>query len=201
MSTVALLLVLVAAFLHAGWNLVLHRAPDRTAAIVAAVGICGLALLPAAIADPPAGAWGLVAISALAETSYALALAAAYGRGELSLAYPIGRGTAPLLVVIGGWLVLEQVPGPLEVLGAALLGAGLAVLTMVGREAGRAGAVAFAVVTGASIAVYSVVDARAVRTVSPDGKVLTITDEGTNREGQAFSQILVNRWLPRSTSF
>jgi hypothetical protein len=31
----------------------------------------------------------------------------------------------------------------------------------------------------------------AMRTVSPDGKFLTITDEGTNRKGQAFSQVLV----------
>lgn len=69
-----------------------------------------------------------VGLSALATTAYALCLAAAYQRGALSLTYPIGRGTAPLLVTLGGWLLLGQAVAPATLLGAAALMAGLALV-------------------------------------------------------------------------
>jgi drug/metabolite transporter (DMT)-like permease len=163
----ALVLVLIAACFHAGWNHWLHETPDRVAAMTVAGLFAGVLLLPAALLAPPWQVLPLIVLSALAETMYALLLSAAYQRGALAVAYPIARGTAPLLVTLGGWLVLSQQPGPLTVAGALLLLTGLTLVALAGRLLGQVGAVLFAVLTGVAIASYSLIDARAVQTVSP----------------------------------
>lgn len=169
MDTASLLLVLAAAGLHAGWNLVLHQAGDRVPAMAVAGVVGGLLLLPATLLRPPTAALGLVVPSALAQAAYALALSAAYRRGELSFTYPIGRGTAPLLVTLGGWLVLAETPRPLVLAGAVCLGSGLALVADAGRRAGRSLAVGLAVLTGVAVASYSLIDARAVRATNAAG--------------------------------
>jgi drug/metabolite transporter (DMT)-like permease len=140
---------------------------------VAAMAVAGLAagvgLLPAMVIWPPWAAWPLVLASALAHTAYALSLSAAYRRGSLSVAYPLGRGVSPLLVTIGGWVLLSEPPGLLALTGAVSLAIGLTVIAVAGRRTGQAAAVGFALLTGLTIASYSVVDAGAVRDVSPVG--------------------------------
>ncbi len=168
-APIALVLVLAAAGLHAAWNLTLHDTGDRVAAMaVAGLAAC-LGLLPFTLASPPWRALPLIALSGTAEAIYGLFLAAAYKRGALALAYPIGRGTAPLLVTLGGWLVLTQRPAALTVAGAVLLALGLTLIATAGRRAGQLAAVGFALLTGGAIATYSVIDAAAVRQVSPLG--------------------------------
>ncbi len=117
MDATALALVLAAAGIHAGWNRLLHDVADRIATLAVAGIAGGVLLFPAVLASPPTGVFGLVGLSALAEGAYAVCLTAAYRRGALSLAYPIGRGTAPLLVTFGAWLVLGQLPTVLALLG------------------------------------------------------------------------------------
>jgi drug/metabolite transporter (DMT)-like permease len=168
-SPVALILVLLAALLHAGWNLLLHDTGDRIAALAVAGLVAGLVLLPISVVTHPWSVLPLIGLSALAETAYGICLAAAYRRGALSVAYPLGRGCAPLLVTLGGWLVLSQVPGPLALGGAVALAAGLAVVATAGLRSGQTAAVGFAVLTGCCIASYSLVDARAVQQTNPLG--------------------------------
>ena len=165
----ALVLVLAAAALHAVWNLTLHRTEDRVATMAVSGLVAGAALLPAALVAPPWPVAPLIVLAAVAEAGYGLALAAAYRRGALAVAYPIGRGTAPLLVTLGGWLVLAEPPAPTALLGAAALGTGLALVALAGRRAGQGAAVGFALLTGACIAAYSLIDAGAVRQVAPVG--------------------------------
>lgn len=161
--------VLSAAGFHALWNRALHTAGDR--APVMAVGnlIAGLALLPAILLRPPWQVWPLIVLSALAEAAYSLCLATAYARGALSVAYPLGRGTAPLLVTLGGWLILDERPGLGALAGAAALATGLALVALAGHRSGQGAAVAFAILTGVCIATYSVIDASAVRQISAPG--------------------------------
>lgn len=166
-SPAALALVLLAAAFHAAWNLLLHDTSDRIAAMTVAGLAAGVALLPFTLATPPWRAWPLILLSACAEAAYGLCLAAAYRRGALSLVYPLGRGVAPLLVTLGGWLVLSQPPAPLALAGALLLGSGLAIVATAGRRTGQLPAVGFALLTGCAIASYSLVDARAVRQANP----------------------------------
>jgi drug/metabolite transporter (DMT)-like permease len=161
--------VLIAAVIHAAWNRVLHAEDDRVAAMAVAGLAVGVILLPAVIVSPPWPALPFVLASALAHTGYALGLGAAYRRGALSVAYPLGRGFAPLLVTLGGWLLLAERPSLGALLGAVSLAVGLLLIGISGGRTGQIAAVGFALLTGLTIAVYSVVDASAVREVSPPG--------------------------------
>jgi drug/metabolite transporter (DMT)-like permease len=166
---VAVALVLVAAVVHASWNRVLHAEDDRVAAMAVAGLVVGVMLLPAVIVSPPWRVLPFVLASAMAHVAYALGLSAAYRRGALSVAYPLGRGVAPLLVTLGGWLLLSERPDPAALTGAISLAVGLALIAVAGGRAGQGAAVGFALLTGLTIATYSVVDAGAVRQVSPVG--------------------------------
>jgi drug/metabolite transporter (DMT)-like permease len=165
----ALLLVLVAAAFHALWNLTLHTTTDRPATMVVSGLVGGLVLLPAVVLSPPWFVFPLIILSALAEAAYGLCLSSAYQHGALAVAYPIGRGTAPLLVTLGAWLILAQWPSLTPVLGAVALALGLILVATAGRLAGQSRAVGFAVLTGCCIAGYSLIDSQAVRHVGPVG--------------------------------
>jgi drug/metabolite transporter (DMT)-like permease len=166
---VAIGLVLVAAVVHASWNRVLHAEDDRVAAMSVAGLVVGVILLPAVILSPPWRALPFVVASAVTHVAYAHGLSAAYRRGALSVAYPLGRGVAPLLITLGGWLLLSERPDVRALFGAISLAAGLALIAVAGGRAGQRAAVGFALLTGVTIATYSVVDAGAVREVSPVG--------------------------------
>jgi drug/metabolite transporter (DMT)-like permease len=189
-SGAALALVLSAALVHAGWNRLLHGAADRLAA--AAVGaVAGAAVLaPATAVFPPVRAWPLVAASGAAEAAYFISLSAAYQRGELSLTYPVARGTAPFLVTLGGAALLGQPLTAGRVAGSLALGAGLALISRAGLASGRGRALGFALLTGVVIATYSVIDARAVREASPAGYLGAVTAV------EAALLLAAARWLP-----
>ena len=175
MSGAALALVLAAALVHATWNRILHGAGDRLAAAAVGAAVGAAALLPGMVAFPPWRVWPLVLASGAAEAAYFSSLAAAYRRGELSFTYPVARGIAPFLITLGGALVLAQPLGAWRVAGSLALGAGLALISQAGLRKGRRVAIAFAAVTGLTIAVYSVVDAGAVRSVNPVGYLGAVT--------------------------
>jgi uncharacterized membrane protein len=176
----ALAFVAVAAVLHAGWNVLLKTSGDplRTAVRLQAFGT--LVLAPIAVV-----AWGLagwfqidprgVAIalgSGVLEAAYFVFLSAAYRRGDLSLVYPIARGSAPLLAVLFGVGVLGERLGGQATIGVLCLLAGILAVSRPWRalrEAGREhrGAIGFAVATGVTIAAYSAVDRVGVRLLEP----------------------------------
>jgi drug/metabolite transporter (DMT)-like permease len=174
-SGTALGLVLAASLLHAAWNLMLHDTADRMAAAAVAAVVGAVVLLPSTLAVPPAGVWPLVLASGTAEAIYFIFLTAAYRRGELSFTYPVARGIAPFLITLGSAAVLGQALSPGRVLGSLALGIGLAVISHAGLRRGRSPAVAFAVLTGLSIATYSVIDARAVHTAGAVGYLGAVT--------------------------
>lgn len=165
----AIVLVLIASVVHAGWNVLLHDAPDREASMAVAGLVTGIAMIPLMIIWPPWQAWPFVLLSGAAHSAYALFLAAAYRRGMLSVSYPVARGSAPLLVTLGGWILLSQEPGLTAIFGAVLLGSGLIIITQTGRRTHQGAAVAFALLTGVAIASYQIIDARAVQDVDPPG--------------------------------
>ena len=134
----------------------------RTAAAV----ICPLALAIWLATGRPAistETLGLSVASGLLEALYFAFLASAYRRGDLSLVYPLARGSAPLLAVAIGVLVLGERLGPIGYAGVAALLIGLLTLQRPWRylrASGRAsgGAAGFALLTGVTIASYSAVD-------------------------------------------
>lgn len=170
MDPFALGCIAIAAVLHAAWNILLKTAGDPLRTATVGVVAASLVLVPLAVIawlvadrpDVPAAAWALGIVSGGVEVAYFVFLAAAYRRSDLSVVYPIARGSAPLLAVAVGVLVLgERLPPPAW-LGVGLLLAGLLVVQRPWRlvrtsGADRSGA-GFALLTGAMIATYSALD-------------------------------------------
>jgi drug/metabolite transporter (DMT)-like permease len=173
-------LVAGAAVLHVTWNVLLKTAGDplRAAAVgmvTAAAVICPTALVAWLIVGRPAIPTETIVLSVVSgalEALYFAFLASAYRRGDLSLVYPLARGTAPLLAVAIGVVLLNERLGPVGYAGVAALLAGLLslqrpwrYLRASGREHG--GAAGFALLTGITIASYSAVDRVGVRGTEP----------------------------------
>ncbi len=180
MPTLAIVLVLTAAVLHAGWNVLLKTSGDTLWTAVRLQAIGTAILLPIGIvawlangrpAIPVEAIW-LALVSGVLEAIYFVCLSAAYRRGALSLVYPLARGTAPLLAVAIGILLLGEELLPLALAGVGCLLAGILLVAQPWRAlqaAGREhrGAIGFALATGASIAAYSAVDRLGVRVTEP----------------------------------
>ncbi len=160
MSAVALALVLGSAFIHAWWNARLHAGPDGQSTLTVAYLFGAIALLPAAVIDPPFEAWPLLLASGLAHAGYIWFLSGAYERGGLATTYPIARGVAPMLVAAVGIWFLDQTPTGLVVLGLLLVVAGLLLVGSVAFGFGEWTALMMALTTGAFIASYTLIDAR-----------------------------------------
>ncbi len=168
MPLTALLLVLAAAVAHAIWNLLAKGAGGGGAfvwltTLVAAAVLVPTAAVTIAAGGVEVGVAGIVAmaVSGALHTGYFVCVQRGYAVGDLSLVYPLARGTGPLLATVGAVVALGERPSLLTVAGGLMVT--LAVLSLAGRPAveDRA-AIAYALATGAIIAVYTVWDKRAV---------------------------------------
>lgn len=164
MSATALALALGAAGLHALWNLLVAGARDPLAALAVAVAVGVAAVVPVAVltGDVGAGVWPYVVASAVLELLYFWLLARAYARAELSVVYPVARGGAPVLVLLGA-LALGTVPTAPQAAGVLLVAAG--VLLVRGARAEPGAAAGLAVAT--AIAAYTLVDAEGIEHADP----------------------------------
>ena len=172
MDPVALVAIALAALLHAAWNILLKTAGDPLRMATVGVAASSLVLVPlVAIGWLATGqpeirqeAWVVGIVSGGVEVAYFVFLAAAYRRGDLSVVYPMARGSAPVLAVVIGVVVLGERLVPGAWLGVGLLLAGLLVVLRPWRlvDAAAAGdaraAAGFALLTGAMIATYTALD-------------------------------------------
>lgn len=172
-------LVALSAVLHVAWNVRLKTAGDPLRAATVGMLAASLAIVPIGV-----GAWWLSGMPALpmagialglvsgtVEAAYFILLSAAYRRGDLSVVYPIARGTAPLLAVAVGVGILGERLGVAGTLGVVALLAGFLVLQQPWRALqGHRGvdpAIAFALATGVSIATYTALDRVGTRLIDP----------------------------------
>ena len=178
----ALARALGSAFLHSGWNYMAKRSRDQGAFLWLAIiaGVIGYApafaiLLPS---HPISGeGWIFIVASAVIHVFYFLFLGGALSRTDLSVAYPLARGTGPLFVLIIAFIVLGESPTVAGVGGVLLVIAGVyllstehltirdltrpfrALVTMPGTR--------LALLTGVTIGIYSVLDKAGVTRVNP----------------------------------
>ena len=165
-------LALGAAALHGTWNVLVKVGGDPIEmfrrATVASAFVASVTLVPAWLAlGRPAfapAAVGLCLLSSILETIYLWLLSTAYRRGDLSAVYPIARGSAPLIAVAVGLVVLEERLAPLQLVGVGLLVAGILAVT-ISQSGGRA--TLPALLTGVTIAAYTSVDRVGVRLSTP----------------------------------
>jgi drug/metabolite transporter (DMT)-like permease len=167
-TTLAVELSLLAAVLHAYWNVRLKAAADPLALAARAMPVGTLLAAPVVGALWVAGGrpglpwqgWVLLGLSVVLELFYVHLLSAAYARGDVSSVYPVARGSAPLLAVLAGLLLFGEHLHALQFLGVALLLAGIWLARPPRRQ--RA-SLALAVLIGVCIAAYTAVDSRGVR--------------------------------------
>ncbi|KOX11495.1 EamA family transporter [Streptomyces sp. NRRL B-3648] len=159
--------VLAAAVLHAVWNAMAHRIPDKLVGftlINCAYTVC--AALPVCLTPlPPARAWPFLAVSAALEVTSHLLLLRAYQLGDFGQMYPLARGIAPLLVAVVSVTFLDGALTPVQGVGVLLVSGGLASLALASGGLGRAQlpALGAALGTGLLIAAYTLVDSTGVR--------------------------------------
>lgn len=205
MTFAALLLVLLAAFMHASWNLLAKRASGGALFVWWCAALAGLLYAPVAAAvvlvgRPHLGPVQLVfmAGSALLHLTYFTLLQAGYRFGDLSLVYPLARGTGPMLATLLAIVLLGERPGPIALAGVALVVASVFLLT--GGTVPKRGdlarrAIAFGLATGGLIAVYTLWDAHAVGALgippvlqdwgADAGRALALTPYALGRRGEA----------------
>jgi drug/metabolite transporter (DMT)-like permease len=166
MSTTALALVLTAALLHATWNLAAKGVSgDRVAFIwlyVVTTVVCWgpVAVVWVVVRGESPDWWLLVgaAVTAVLHVGYQLVLQRGYAEGDLNLVYPLARGSGPLLTFVVAVVVLGQRPGPVAATGVlAVVGGVLLIALGRGHRGVRAG-VAWGLLTGATIASYTLWD-------------------------------------------
>ena len=172
MNALALALILSAAAIHATWNYLLKRSGGGTIFVWLFAALSALIYAPLAAGViwwvKPQFGWmhyGLMAASAVLHTVYYLLLDRGYRSGDFSIVYPLARGTGPLLTVLCAVLLLYEHPSPLAIAGAFLIGGGAFLLTGDPRKLASSGntrAVVFALLTGCTIAAYTLVDKLAV---------------------------------------
>ena len=165
-ADIALALVLVAAVLHAAWNAMLKHAGERSVmmGIIALVGMAVGFTTIVFVAPPASASWAFLVASMIIHWFYYWFLLTSYRLGDLSQVYPIARGSAPLLVSLGGWYFAGENLNPTAWAGIIVISAGIMALWF-GARNGRSDsrAVAAALLTGTTIASYSVVDGLGVR--------------------------------------
>lgn len=172
MSLLALGLVLVSAVMHATWNYLAKRVGGDMTFVWLFSLLSSSIYLPVAIIlivrDKPV--FGLPQAIYLAGTCalhivYYILLQRGYRAGDMSLVYPLSRGTGPLLSVFGAILLLGERPSPIVLVGAVFVAAGVVILTgnpfALGKSDARP-AVVYGLLTGVSIAAYTLWDKQAV---------------------------------------
>lgn len=178
MSSTALFLVIAAAVAHASWNLLAKRAAHVGQAFVFAYGLCCTILyapwvLWVLVFEQNEWSWpivGCIALSGAVHLAYSLCLQRGYQLADLSVVYPIARGTGPMLATVGALLLLDEpatvrgISGMLCVVAGVLLIATQGSLRRLMQPAAMVG-VRWGALVGALIAAYTLVDAYGVKTL------------------------------------
>jgi drug/metabolite transporter (DMT)-like permease len=166
LSGAALALVLVAAVLHATWNLAIKGVTaDRVTFVWLYVVTTVVCWVPVAVVwvvargEHPGWAWLLgAAVTAVLHVAYQLVLQRGYAEGDLNLVYPLARGSGPLLTFVVAVAVLGQRPGAVAAAGVLAVVVGVVLIALRPGRTGVRDGVVWGLLTGATIASYTLWD-------------------------------------------
>jgi len=171
-TTFALALVLASAVAHATWNLFAKRsrggAPFLWLAFALAVPLYApIAIAVFALSGAHIGPLELLwmFVNAALNVAYGIFLLRGYRAGDLSVVYPLARGSGPMLALVGAIVLFGERPSPLAIGGALAIVAGILALTGDPRKLrarGAGAAVGYALLTGVTIAAYTLWDKQGV---------------------------------------
>ncbi len=167
MSFPVMVLVLLAALLHASWNFLVKSTTDKHISMTAVViGHAPFALVILVVMPLPSlESLPYLLTGVMLHVGYQLFLLASYRIGDLSQVYPLARGVAPLIVAGISVLLLGVPFSRIELYAIIIIGTGIMSLTLVRRSDGQrnARAALLAIITGTFIAAYSLVDGLGAR--------------------------------------
>ncbi len=157
-----MLAVLLGALLHASWNALVRSSSDRTldmVLVVSGAAVITGCLLPFAPL-PASASWPYLIASGLIHVAYFTLVGLSYRHGELSFAYPLMRGSAPVFSAIAAAALLAEWPGTGGLLGVLLICSGVILLAADSWRNGRLNrhATLFALTTAGTIVIYTLVD-------------------------------------------
>ncbi len=156
------LLMLVSGLAHAIVNAILKSGRDKMASRALIDGFSALIVLPVLPwIELPTHAWGWLAASGVIHLVYMIGLIRAFEKADMSVVYPIARGVAPMLAAVGAVGLFGEPINALVVVGIVLVSLGVAMIGL--HHTVTRAALAWALLTGVSIACYTVVDAQGVR--------------------------------------
>ena len=164
MSPTVFALVVFSAALHAVWNLLIKGSSDKllmTVAVTMSAGVAGVLSLPFFPA-PDTTSWIFIIASGLASVAYFLMIAATYKVADMSLAYPVIRGSAPLLVGLAGVVLFREYLPLTAWVAIIIISAGIFSMTMGKHKHGTKG-LALALVTAMLSAGCTLIDAEGAR--------------------------------------
>ncbi|MCO5066976.1 MAG: DMT family transporter [Rhizobiaceae bacterium] len=160
-------LVLLAAFLHALWNVLVKVDGDGMSAMAVIVTIQAAisVLLIAFVPVPGASGWPFLLSAAVLHTGYRLFLVESYRFGDLGRVYPIARGSSPLIVAVLAMVFAGETTDPQSLAAIFIISVGIMSLSLTrGLDRERDGrAVVLALATGTFAAVYTIVDGLGAR--------------------------------------
>jgi drug/metabolite transporter (DMT)-like permease len=165
-------IVLAAAAMHAGWNALVKGAADRTVTLglIATGHVIPAAFIVWLVPPPDPAAISYIVASTVIHWGYYVFLNLSYRWADLSFAYPVARGIAPVLIALGAVFAADEYLAPLAWAGIATVSAGILTLAAVRRAEPRG--LAAALTTGLIIAAYSIADGLGIRVSgSPIGYV------------------------------
>ncbi|CAL9311526.1 EamA family transporter [Streptomyces sp. SudanB52_2052] len=193
--------VLLAAVTHASWNAIAHKITDKLAgfALISGGGLAIGLTLALFVPFPAAGAWPYLLASAAIHIAYYALLMKSFRLGDFGQAYPIARGTAPLVVTLLAALFAHEVPDGWAAAGVAVSCAGLTGVALWGLRGHRPdwAAIGAALATGLTIAAYTVVDGLGVRAA---GSSLGYIAWLMAVQGAAVPAYAVWRWRGRTAA-
>jgi len=171
LTPISLAIVLAAAVIHASWNLLAKQIGGGAGFVWLVAAVATVIYLPINFAlDTFAHmTWNPTTVffllgSGVLQTLYFVTLQRGYKVGDLSLVYPLARGTGPLFATLGAILLLGERPSPLALAGAVLIVGGVFAMSFTGVRGGVAvrAAVGYGLLTGVFIAGYTLWDKVAV---------------------------------------
>ena len=154
-------LVLLAALMHAGWNAVVKMGNDRLLALmlVKAPTTARVAAATRIVGPPAPASWPYLLASTGISIGYFYFLVRAYHAGDLSVAYPVARGSAPIATLILSFLIAGEQPSFASAAGVLIVSAGIVALGwQPGAVKGHGATVLWAMAVGLTIAGYTISD-------------------------------------------
>lgn len=164
MSPSVFALILVSAALHAAWNVMIKRTSDKLLMTVGVtmsagiLGLLGLRFFPA----PASESWIFIAASGGASVAYFLMVAATYKVADMSLAYPVMRGSAPLMIGLAGVPLLGEHLSLGAWVGIIVISIGILSMGFVRHEHSRRGLI-LALLTALLVTLCTLIDAEGAR--------------------------------------